>query len=81
MHSLIYQSTSCTNSIQFFVGESFMLRYIPLYLEAVLPNFPKEGIHAIKDHLTTENILSQISFHLGTRDMILSDVNVTAYQI
>lgn len=52
-----------------------MLRYIPSYLEHAFPDFPQEGILAIKDFLTTENILSDISRSLGTKDIILSDVS------
>ncbi|XP_049879150.1 39S ribosomal protein L44, mitochondrial [Pectinophora gossypiella] len=53
-------------------GEKFMKEYIQLYLEAVLPKFPMEGIAGIKQHLMSEATLSHVSQHLGTKDIILA---------
>nr|XP_026489072.1 39S ribosomal protein L44, mitochondrial [Vanessa tameamea] len=53
-------------------GEKFMEEYIQLYLEAVLPKFPVEGIVGIKNHLMSESVLANISLHLGTKDIILA---------
>ncbi|XP_047510922.1 39S ribosomal protein L44, mitochondrial [Pieris napi] len=53
-------------------GMKFMDEYVQLYLEAVLPKFPKEGIISVKKHLLSENVLANISLHLGTKDIILA---------
>ncbi|XP_023941700.1 39S ribosomal protein L44, mitochondrial [Bicyclus anynana] len=54
-------------------GRKFMKQYIQLYLEAALPKFPIEGINGICDHLMSENVLANVSLHLGTKDIILAD--------
>ncbi|XP_045503762.1 39S ribosomal protein L44, mitochondrial [Colias croceus] len=53
-------------------GMKFMEEYIQLYLEVVLPKFPKEGINGIKNYLLSEKVLSNISLHIGTKDIILA---------
>ncbi|KAL0818305.1 hypothetical protein ABMA28_008791 [Loxostege sticticalis] len=53
-------------------GEKFIKEYIQLYLEAVLPKFPQEGVASIRQHLTSEDILANVSLHLGTKDIILA---------
>ncbi|VVC88790.1 39S ribosomal protein L44, mitochondrial isoform X3 [Leptidea sinapis] len=53
-------------------GYKFMDEYIDLYLQAVLPKFPIEGVTGIKNHLLSEKVLANISFHLGTKDIILA---------
>lgn len=50
-----------------------------MYLEAVLPKFPLEGISGIKQHLLSESTLAHISTHLGTKDIILSSVSILHY--
>ncbi|XP_013145888.1 PREDICTED: 39S ribosomal protein L44, mitochondrial [Papilio polytes] len=53
-------------------GDKFINQYTNLYLEAVLPRLPLEGITAIKEHLNSEETLANISKHLGTKDIILA---------
>ncbi|XP_053617556.1 large ribosomal subunit protein mL44 isoform X2 [Plodia interpunctella] len=53
-------------------GERFIIEYIQLYLEAVLPKLPLEGITNVRKHLTSEETLAHVSLHLGTKDIILA---------
>lgn len=53
-----------------------MKEYIQLYLEAVLPKFPIEGITCIREHLTSRDTLAHVSRHLGTKDIILAAVSL-----
>ncbi|KAJ0173098.1 hypothetical protein K1T71_011274 [Dendrolimus kikuchii] len=53
-------------------GQKVMNEYIQLYLEAVLPKFPMEGIACIKNHLLGEGTLAHVSSYLGTKDIILA---------
>ncbi|CAG9559143.1 unnamed protein product [Danaus chrysippus] len=53
-------------------GRKFMQEYIQLYLETVLHKLPAEGIMCIRNHLISEKVLSNVSFHLGTKDIILA---------
>ncbi|XP_026740816.1 39S ribosomal protein L44, mitochondrial [Trichoplusia ni] len=54
------------------IGENFIRAYIQNYLETVLPKFPLEGLKCIRNHLTSESVLANISLHLGTKDIILA---------
>lgn len=54
-------------------GEKFMSQYIQSYLEAALPRFPSEGIASLHKYLMSEAVLSHVSSHLGTKDIILAD--------
>ncbi|XP_063368541.1 large ribosomal subunit protein mL44 [Cydia amplana] len=53
-------------------GEKFIRHYIQLYLEAALPKFPLEGVAGVRQHLTSEDTLANVSLHLGTKDIILA---------
>lgn len=65
----------------FFLGENFIRAYIQNYLETVLPKFPLEGLKCIRNHLTSESVLANISLHLGTKDIILAAVSITLFMI
>lgn len=54
-------------------GEKFIKDYIRLYLEAVLPKFPVEGVLAVRNYLASEDTLAHVSVHLGTKDIILAN--------
>jgi len=41
-------------------------------LRIVLPALPEEGIQAVKEYLSSEDVLANISFHIGTKDLIFS---------
>lgn len=53
-------------------GGKFINEYIQLYLEAVLPKFPLQGVRSIQNHLVSEETLMHVSLHLGTKDIILA---------
>jgi len=43
------------------------------WLRGALPLLPEEGIIAVKNYLTKELMLADISFHLGLRELVLSE--------
>lgn len=53
-------------------GDKFINAYIQNYLETVLPKFPMEGIKGVRNFLTSEDTLANISRNLGTKDIILA---------
>lgn len=57
-------------------GENFISKIVKEFLENNLPQFPEEGRNAVHDYLLSETVLSNISFHIGTKDIILSAVSV-----
>ncbi|XP_044739014.1 39S ribosomal protein L44, mitochondrial [Chrysoperla carnea] len=53
-------------------GENFISKIVKKFLVDNLPQFPEEGRNAVHDYLLSETVLSNISFHIGTKDIILS---------
>ena len=46
----------------------------------MLPKLPDDAVSAVVDHLTSEELLAHISFHIGTKDLVLSEV-VTSHEL
>ncbi len=44
------------------------------YLRAALPFLPEECVGALVRYLSGVEVLSDVSFHLGTKDLIMSEV-------
>ena len=42
------------------------------FVRSALPFLPEEGVEAIKNYLTSDEMLSRVSYHIGTKDLILS---------
>lgn len=53
-------------------GEELLTEFIITYLNISLPKFPREGIKTVYNHLISEEVLANISMHLGTKDLILA---------
>ncbi|CRK99505.1 CLUMA_CG012824, isoform A [Clunio marinus] len=60
------------NSMLVQKGDTLLTEFIVTYLNISLPNFPRDGIKGIYKHLVSDEVLADISFHLGTKDLILS---------
>jgi len=43
------------------------------WLRGALPLLPEEGIEAVINYLTTETMMADIAFHLGMRELVLSE--------
>ncbi|XP_014676405.1 PREDICTED: 39S ribosomal protein L44, mitochondrial-like [Priapulus caudatus] len=54
-------------------GTAIVSTYTKAYLRHQLPNLPEEGICAIHDYLTSDNMLEYIGSNLGMKDLILSE--------
>jgi len=39
-----------------------------------VPNFPAEGRHAVLEYLTSEQLLAEVGFHIGLKELVLSPV-------
>lgn len=53
-------------------GEDLMTEFIITYLNLSLPKFPRDGIKAIYKHLSSDQVLANVSSHLGTNHLVLS---------
>ena len=54
------------------IGNNIIGDTLKAFVRIALPNIPEEGVEAIKNYLTSDEMLSRISFHIGTKDLILS---------
>jgi hypothetical protein len=43
------------------------------YVRLVLPKLPTDGVEAVVKHLTSEQLLAHVSFHIGTKDLVMSE--------
>ena len=54
------------------VGSNFIVKPLKAFVRTALPYIPEEGVEAITDFLTSDEMLARIAFHIGTKDLILS---------
>ena len=52
------------------VGKKIMDETLKGFIRSGLPNIPEEGVEAINEFLTNDEMLARISFHIGTKDLI-----------
>ena len=57
------------------VGRKVIDESLTSYVRWALPYLPEEGVEAVVTFLTTEQLLAHVSFHIGTMDLILSEVS------
>jgi len=53
-------------------GEKQIEAVVQNWLRTALPYLPEEGIQAVKSYLLSEDVLAEVSFHIGTKDLILA---------
>ena len=58
-------------------GQDFANNILLQYIRATFPYVPEEGISAFLNHVMSLDTLANISFHIGTRDLIKSEVIIT----
>ena len=46
------------------------------YLRVAMPFLPEEGVDAFTNFLMQKKLLAHVSFHIGTMDLILSEVKI-----
>ena len=56
------------------IGAKFLEASLLKYTRSAFPYLPEDGVEALVKHLMTERVLSDISFHIGTKDLIMSEV-------
>ncbi|XP_042238860.1 39S ribosomal protein L44, mitochondrial-like [Homarus americanus] len=52
-------------------GATVIADYCAKYLRAALPVLPEEGISALVEHLSSEEIMSKVGYGIGLKDLIL----------
>lgn len=56
-------------------GDEILRKYVEAFIKYHLPNYPSEGVAAIKDYLLSTERLAHVSQNLGTKDIILTSVS------
>lgn len=54
-------------------GYQIVAQTLAGYVQLCLPKLPPDGVEAIVKHLMSEDHLAHVSFHIGTKDLILSE--------
>lgn len=62
-------------------GKDVIESTLTQYIRWALPHLPDEGVHALRTFLTTEKMLAHVSFHIGTMDLIMTEVIIPSTQI
>ena len=55
-------------------GFSCIKSTLDSWLTAAVPNFPTEGRQAVVEYLTSEQLLAEVGFHIGLKELVLSPV-------
>merc|ERR1719331_52141 len=55
-------------------GMCCIKRTLESWLAAAVPNFPTEGRLAVVEYLTSEQLLAEVGFHIGLKELVLSPV-------
>ena len=62
-----------SNEILAIEGEKLINSPLVSWLRNAFPDFPEKGIEALRDFLTCEDMLTNVSFHIGTRKLTMSE--------
>ena len=63
---------SSSNAVMALRGDDILEEVVSAYVRTALPHLPEEGVSALTAHLTTDEKLAHVSFHLGTMDLVLT---------
>ncbi len=55
-------------------GEEAVREALEEFLRPAFPYLPEEGVQALVRHLTGVDVIADVSFHIGTKDLIKSEV-------
>lgn len=53
-------------------GVNILIQFIPRYLRQTYQFLPEEGISAVCQYLISDDVLSHVSYNIGTKDLIFS---------
>ena len=55
-------------------GTSCIEATLGSWLAAAVPNFPADGRQTVLNYLTSEQLLAEVGFHIGLKELVLSPV-------
>lgn len=57
-------------------GSDILSNYVEMFISSQLPKLPTVGVRSVRDYLLSDEMLANVSKHIGTSDLILSAVNI-----
>lgn len=57
------------------IGSDLLSTYVEMFIASHLPKLPDVGIRSVRDYLLSDEVLANVSKHIGTNDLILSAVS------
>lgn len=55
-------------------GDGLLSTYVDMFISSQLTRLPRVGVESMRDYLLSDEVLANISTHIGTKDLILSAV-------
>lgn len=55
-------------------GNDLLSNYVEMFISSQLPRLPKVGIQSVRDYLLSDQVLANVSRHIGTKNLILTAV-------
>lgn len=56
-------------------GADILSTYVEMFISSQLPKLPAIGVGSVRDYLLSDEMLANVSKHIGTKDLILSAVS------
>lgn len=56
-------------------GERLLAEHTERFVRAHWPLLPEEGVRSVQQHMVSDAVLANVSAHLGTSDLILTEVS------
>jgi dsRNA-specific ribonuclease len=60
-------------------GAALLSNALTQYLRATFPHLPEEGVDAFVAHLTSTDVVADVAFHIGLKDLIKCQVSLQNY--
>ncbi len=60
-------------------GADILSSYVEMFISSQLPKLPNVGLRSVRDYLLSDEVLANVSQHIGTKDLILSAVRICLF--
>lgn len=59
-------------------GTDLISNYVDMFISSQLPRLPRIGVQSVRDYLLSDEVLANVSQHIGTKDLILTAVSFSS---
>lgn len=57
-------------------GSDLLSAYVEMFISSQLPKLSILGVRSVRDYLLSDEVLANVSLHIGTKELILSSVSL-----